>query len=328
MVPPLMPMQKPSRKPRVGTGGPPVVLDEVRSSWPGLEVRTSTQDISRPTDWRVREGRHVVIVHLSGRMDELETELDGRGGSSGPATPGEVWTVPAGSPYASYATGGTIQFAVLSIPPGGVDGGGGPRTIAALAGARDETFSGLVRQLVRAASGADDVSRMQAETLAHAVTRHVVRAYGTDPPSAPRGDDPQLVLTTHESRLLREFVADHLGSRLSLGRLAALVGMTTHQLLVAFRAAFGTTPSQYVITQRLRRAQWHLLHSRLDITAIALTTGFSSHSHLTSAFTRRFGYPPQRFRENYASPIRGTATPDHHPDQSEPGTGRHELDRL
>lgn len=305
MLPKNLQITDSGRQQRIGSVGQPVVIEETRFAWPGLEFRTSTQDISQSTDWKIHEPRHVVIVHLGGRMDELETELGGRGGSSGPAIPGEVWTVPADLPYASHAKGGIIRFAVLSILPEdqhcGTKRGRDSGMIAPISGSSDEVLTNAVEQLVRVSREADDVSQMQAESLADSITRHVFQVYGTASWSQSAGSREGLILASHETRLLREFIFDNLGSPLSLDALAALVGMTTHQLLVAFRVAFGTTPAQYVIMQRLRRAQWHLLYSELDITSIALVTGFSSHSHLTSAFTRRFGYPPQMFREKHTA---------------------------
>ncbi len=74
--------------------------------------------------------------------------------------------------------------------------------------------------------------------------------------------------------------------------------MTRHQLLVAFPKAFGVTPGQYIIRQRLRCAQRLLLERKMDITTIALGIGFSSHSHLTDCFRRHLGCPPATFRKS------------------------------
>lgn len=55
---------------------------------------------------------------------------------------------------------------------------------------------------------------------------------------------------------------------------------------------------QYIIAQRLRRARWLLMHTRNDITTIALETGFASHSHLTTAFKQHTGLTPLAFRQS------------------------------
>ncbi len=102
---------------RIGDGVPALVLGERRRAWAGLVMTVRRDDIRRPTDWRIQDDHHTVVVHLGGHMRRLETELDGFGGSHGPAQPGEVWTVPAGRRYASHAEGTTIQYVVLRLDP-------------------------------------------------------------------------------------------------------------------------------------------------------------------------------------------------------------------
>ncbi|WP_165234941.1 AraC family transcriptional regulator [Aquisphaera insulae] len=269
-------------------------LERSRFAWPGLELQVASQDIRRSTDWRIRSPRHVLIVHLGGRMDRLETELEGHGGSFGPATPGEVWSVPAGRPYFSHARGGVIRFAELSIPA--TDS----RPIVPVAGFRDQVLYDTTLRLAGLAAAGDDASAMEADRLAREVLGHVLKAYAPGPSGRRGAECKGPVLSSDRARALRAFLAENLASRISLGLLADLAGMTTHQLLVAFRQSFGMTPAQYLIAQRLRRAQWLLLHTRREITEIALESGFSSHSHLTYAFTRRLGYPPREFRGRFA----------------------------
>jgi hypothetical protein len=114
----ITPVQNPSAT-HIGEGEPPIVLEEIRRKWTGLEVIFRKDDISKPTDWQILDRRHVTVVHLGGHMQRLETELDGFGGSYGPALPGEVWTVPAGRKYASHACGAAIRYAVLLAEPDG-----------------------------------------------------------------------------------------------------------------------------------------------------------------------------------------------------------------
>lgn len=283
--------------PRIGSGQPPVVRRESQFDWQTLSVRAATENIAKPTDWRITDKRHVIIVHMGGEMRELETELEGQFGSIGPATPGQIWSVPAGSSYAGYASGGDIEFAVLHLPTRPEDS---KREIEIehLAGLRDDRLHGDVARLLQLAGASDDVSQMEAESLAGAISADVISRYRrSHNKSRARNCLPVPTLGSHQSRMIREYIWDNLSESISLSQLSNLVGMTTHHLLIAFRDVFGTTPAQYLINQRLRRAEWLLLYTHSDITTIALDTGFSSHSHLTSMFKQRFGYPPSRFRE-------------------------------
>ena len=98
-------------------------------------------------------------------------------------------------------------------------------------------------------------------------------------------------------RRFSSFIHERLAEPLSLVELAGAARMSTHQLLAAFRRAFGTTPAQYIISQRLRFAQRLLLEGRSDITTIALQAGCASHSHLTATFRARAGCTPSEFRD-------------------------------
>ena len=283
----------------IGDGRPAIVLKEFQRKWPGLDVTFRSDDIMRPTDWRIHDRRHAVVVHLGGHMRRLETELDGFGGSSGSALPGEVWTAPAERKYASHACGDKIHYALMFLDPAALDQiqdtRAGRLDLAPVAGARDEFLHQAIRKLMTVAEATDDVSQMFAESLSQTICLHLCRTY-TPGSCAPEKSPGGPSLNAEGARRLREFIYDNLCERIPLAELSKLAGLTTHQLLVAFRKAFGSTPGQYVIQQRLRCAQRQLLNNRNDITTIALESGFSSHSHLTACFRQHLGCSPSVFR--------------------------------
>lgn len=261
--------------------------------WPHLEMRVASNDITQPTDWRIRQSRHVFVVHLGGRMDALETELDGHGGSTGAANPGEVWSIPAGRNYASHARGGAIHFAELYLDPIGF--AGAPQEVVALAGVRDDFLHSGVRQLAALVARDDDLSRMCAESLSRTLALYLCHHYGREA-AAPSGKARGPSLSTQQTRLLRDTIQARIAEQITLEDLATLTDLTPHHLLIAFRETFGLTPWQHVIRQRLRQAQHLLGRTSQDITTIALACGFTSHSHLTTTFRRHFGQSPSAFR--------------------------------
>ncbi|MCW5557407.1 MAG: helix-turn-helix transcriptional regulator [Verrucomicrobiae bacterium] len=288
----------------IGDGAPARVVEQFQRAWPGLEVTFQTDDIRRPTDWRIHDSCHAVVVHLGGPMRSLETELDGFGGSCGPALPGEIWTVPAERRYASHACGGIIHYAVLLLDPAASDllqgTREGRREIVPLAGVRDEFLHQGLRQLRTELQGiakeANDTTELLAQSLAHTLGLYVGHTYAPGTPRPRRKPETRPALPADTARRLREFIADRLGERITLAELSTLAGMTSHQLLIAFRKAFGSTPGQYVIRQRLRRAQRQLVGTKKDITTIALDAGFASHSHLSACFKQHLGCCPSAFR--------------------------------
>ncbi len=282
-----------------------VVMAQQRYACGPLQLLLSRDNISRPVNWSIRGDRHAFVVHLGGRMDHLETELEGHAGSRGPALPGEVWSIPAERAYASRTRGGSIQYGVIYLDPQAMDGltGGnvGWREMRPVAGVRDDYLHQSVRRFAQLGGADDDLGRMEREALGRAVCCYLFQVYQPGTGRAPGALTPAVrPLNAGTVRALRDYIQDNLGNAIGLDDLAALAGLRVNALLIAFRQAFGRTPAQYIIAQRLRQAQHLLASTRRDITRIALDTGFSSHSHLSNAFVRHVGRTPSRFRREAA----------------------------
>lgn len=270
------------------------------AAWNGVECRVSREDISDGVDWAIREPRHAVIVHLEGAINQLETEFEGRGAALDPPMAGEVWLIPAGRQYASAARGGIVRYAELYFDPSCLTELCG-RQIAAeellpQTGHFDDFLHHSVRYLAGLIPHTDDVSQMMARTLGQALCLHLLREYG-DGRKGRISHARAQGLATQTAKLLQEYVDANLGERITLDELAGLARMSSHHLLCSFRQTFGTTPAQYVLDQRLRRARWLLSTTTKDITTISVETGFASHSHFATTFKARTGFTPREFRQ-------------------------------
>ena len=102
-----------------------------------------------------------------------------------------------------------------------------------------------------------------------------------------------------KAELLRRFVLTNIGGRIPVRSLAEKTGMSVQNFIVAFTRAFGTTPAQYVIGERLRRACWMLANTNERISSIAAETGFASQSHLTTTLKQHGGLTPIQYRKLY-----------------------------
>jgi len=267
-------------------------------SWEGCDLVSTQEIISGGIEWTIHDPRHVVIVHLGGKMTELETEMDGYGMSFSPASTGEIWIVPAGSHYASRANGDEIEYGVFFLDPSVVgnlifdDVNFGE--IAPLHGVRDDFCYYSAQKLIDVAQQDDDVSRLLGESVWRSLYLHLFQTYGQG--SEPDSDISRRSLDKRTIEILRAYIYEHVGEKLTLATLLKLTGMRTNTFLVAFRRAFGQSPAQYIIAQRLRRAQWLLANSDDDITNISFEAGFSSHSHLSTSFKKHTGQTPSDFR--------------------------------
>lgn len=94
----------------------------------------------------------------------------------------------------------------------------------------------------------------------------------------------------------RTMIAAEPPVRVPVSELARQLGCSTSHLSRTFTRVFGMTPTTYRTEVRLQLAIEHLRTTPgADLTQVALSCGFSSHSHFTAAFRRRIGLTPSAF---------------------------------
>ena len=69
------------------------------------------------------------------------------------------------------------------------------------------------------------------------------------------------------------------------------------------RAGIGVTPSEWVLGERIRRAQRLLVATGLSVADVALEAGFDNLSHFHRRFRERVGETPLQFRKNRAKAV-------------------------
>jgi AraC family transcriptional activator FtrA len=118
------------------------------------------------------------------------------------------------------------------------------------------------------------------------------------------GDQQQCVaapLADPEDRLadLLDWALARLDQPLTLADLARAAGVSARTVARRFHAALGTTPLQWLLAQRIRRAQELLESTDHPIDRIAERSGFGSPGNLRQQFTRALGMSPQRYRRMF-----------------------------
>jgi AraC-like DNA-binding protein len=102
---------------------------------------------------------------------------------------------------------------------------------------------------------------------------------------------------------VRETLATRYAERRSLASIAAEAGVSPFHLARRFRARTGRTLHGYRDQIRLRSAL-RLLGEPAELSRLALDLGYSSHSHFTTAFVRRFGISPSALRRQGPDGVR------------------------
>jgi AraC family transcriptional regulator, transcriptional activator FtrA len=101
---------------------------------------------------------------------------------------------------------------------------------------------------------------------------------------------------------------EHLDQQIDLQRMAGVARMSIRTLNRRFRDEAGTTPLQWVLGQRVARAQALLETTTLTIDTVAHRCGFTDAPTLRRHFAPRVGTTPSAYRAAFSSRPAATAT--------------------
>lgn len=120
---------------------------------------------------------------------------------------------------------------------------------------------------------------------------------------APSRRDRELSsgLAPRTLRRVTEHIETRLDEALPLAELAAVAGLSQSYFSEAFRQSTGMPPHRWILVRRVELAKRLLLDPGLTITDVAFVVGFSSSSHLASAFRRVVGSTPSQFKAGIAA---------------------------
>jgi AraC family transcriptional regulator len=132
------------------------------------------------------------------------------------------------------------------------------------------------------------------QTAAQLLAMHLLRSYtaGTSVIEDLSGG-----LTSQQMGRVLDFVQDHLDQDLSLEALAQQAGFSPYHFARLFRQTMGESPHQFVLHQRIERAQRLLTEQDAPLARVARACGFADQSHLTQAFKRHLGLTPRAYRQ-------------------------------
>lgn len=99
-------------------------------------------------------------------------------------------------------------------------------------------------------------------------------------------------------RRIADYVAEHLGERLTGQELADALNYHPYYLNRVVSRCAGLPLHEYILREKLRRAKAMLAEGDMPLTEIAQTLGFCDASHFSRVFSRREGMPPRLFRES------------------------------
>lgn len=99
----------------------------------------------------------------------------------------------------------------------------------------------------------------------------------------------------------KAFLQKRFQEPLRLADVARALYVSPYHLCRLFTKETGETMHRYLIRLRLQEALGPVVDG-VDLGEVAISVGFSSHSHFTAAFRKEFGVPPSGVRQGVASP--------------------------
>ena len=171
---------------------------------------------------------------------------------------------------ADQVEGGSIRFKVPRLPP-------------------IRAFAPLVAKAATILAGGD---AMTCEELSvQLATKAIQAAHGVE--RSPAGGSPSSLARV--TRVVR-MIENDADIPQDLSSLAQVARLSPYHFLRTFEELTGTTPHQYLLRMRLRRAAIRLRSEPTKISDIALGCGFGDISNFNRTFRAEFGVNPRTYR--------------------------------
>ncbi|WP_299151612.1 AraC family transcriptional regulator [uncultured Tateyamaria sp.] len=279
----------------------------------GPDVRMSTS-LSEGRTWS-GEGLTVGIssayklreIHFSADTDIVVFLQPGYGGQRAvnsdkiedfKMAPNDLYWLPTGTDFYSLSTNAKPLLFInfdRSIRQHFIDqASGGTHLDEAITPISNLTHHAPLSTLLRDFVESDGLGgRLRAEALLNVILFEICSHRSGNKP-------PEVTRTLGHSGLedVTAFIEENLDADVSLEALARLADTGVFNFCRIFKNTTGQSPHQYVNKRRVARAQELLTTTQAGIAEIAYEVGFSSQSHLTTAFKKATGTTPAKFRKS------------------------------
>lgn len=285
---------------RVSRPGNRIIANSQDCGWRSLHAAILEEGPFRATEPAI--GHPMLIYHLT-RPTEVSRKIDGGPGNKqliGPRriclTPGNATTTweHHGHPeiLQVYLRSSIYQAAVSEIYNCDMASAELVPRFAIL----DPMLEQLAIAITTALRDGTAGDELYVDTLAQMMAVHLARSHSAQ--SRPVRTMPSPSMSGWRMRRVIEYIEEHLDGDLSLEAMAAEVDISPVYLARAFKAAIGQSPHRYVLGRRVERSKELLRNTDIPVVDVALSSGFSSQSHLSYWFQRYVGVSPAAYRQN------------------------------
>ena len=235
--------------------------------------------------------QHIVVVGLS--QTKIERKMDGKQKTE-LLVDGSTVLIPAQVNHQGTALG-DATFALLFIEPKSLANHIGEVInpdhfeLIPTFGKPDPLIYGIANS-IKADFDSGNYDQLYIETLFHALSAHLLKHYATKKVFC---ENTSSGLPRYKLKQALEYINDNLDRPIKLKEIAEVVDLSHFYFSHLFKESTGMSPYQYVIQQRVIKAQELITSSKLSLADIAYECGFSSQSQMTHHFRNSVGITPR-----------------------------------
>nr|WP_210106729.1 AraC family transcriptional regulator [Neorhizobium galegae] len=171
----------------------------------------------------------------------------------------------------------------------------GVNSLSAETASKDLVLSNLARALMPALERPKEASALFVGQMTTAIGTYLVQRYGGR--AAVDAVRAGMLSRSHEA-LAKNMLIENLGGEISIADVAQACNLSRGYFIRAFRETTGMTPYQWLLGERVRRAQKLLQASDTPLVEVAMACGFADQSHFTRVFSTLVGASPGNWRRN------------------------------
>lgn len=104
--------------------------------------------------------------------------------------------------------------------------------------------------------------------------------------------------TNPDALKIKSYINTNVDKNITISELSKLIFRSESQTVRIFKAAYGTTPYDYLLGQKIERANLFLQNTRLPVKEIAIKLGFCDEHYFSNLYKKRCGITPSDFRKS------------------------------
>jgi AraC family transcriptional regulator len=167
-------------------------------------------------------------------------------------------------------------------------------TLFGRAGFQDPLLAQIGLTLRREVEHPTAAGKLYVQTAAQMLAVHLLCHYTSEGEPIR---EPSQGLTSQQVKWVIDYIQAHLCQELSLEVLAEQTDLSPYHFARLFHQTTGEGPHQFVLRQRVERAQRLLKETGAPLAHIAVESGFANQSHFTRIFKRHLGLTPRTYRQ-------------------------------